>query len=329
MAAVVLPETEIQQTYFQSPLTLIRDEFDGGKNNWVDTFKEIITKFVKDLDYRPEEPITEDNPTYRALRSEFLMKYDNGNEFYDQMYRTAVTMAELSYRDHAPEIRLEIARFTCFLLHVDDLGKSFNTLEGLQKRILMGDNSDGEFLQAFRKNLIGFYDLYDPIPANSITLAAISCISGMLLEQNDAVRGMKLSESSKSWPNYLRSKTGCSESYAYMLFPKSLGLEMTTYISVMEDIVFITNAANDILSFYKEFLGGETDTYIFLRARITNKPLVETLQLVVKETLEANDRVTKTLQSTDAYGLWKQYVNGYLGLHFTVGVRYRLNELEL
>lgn len=112
----------------------------------------------------------------------------------------------------------------------------------------MGDNSDGNFLQAFRKHLIGFYKLYDPIPANSITLSAIDCISGMLLEQDDAIRDMKLSDCSRSWPNYLRSKTGCAEAYAFMLFPKTMSLDLATYISVIEDIAFFTNAVNDILS---------------------------------------------------------------------------------
>uniref|UniRef100_A0A8H7XUK1 Uncharacterized protein n=1 Tax=Psilocybe cubensis TaxID=181762 RepID=A0A8H7XUK1_PSICU len=214
-------------------------------------------------------------------------------------------MAELSYPDHTPEIRMEIARLTCFLLHVDDLGKEFSSLENLQLNILLGDSTEGAFNEAFRKHLIGFYQFYDPIPANAITLSAMDCINGMLLEQRDAIRDIKLSDSARSWPNYLRNKTGCSEAYAFMLFPKAIKLD---------------------LKFYKEYLGGERDTYVFLRARIADKPLNETLRDVVSESLAAHARVSKALQHTCAISTWKQFVNGYLGFHFTLA-RYRLSEL--
>ncbi|PPQ89225.1 hypothetical protein CVT25_001304 [Psilocybe cyanescens] len=322
MTTTVSPTEVRLEDSLQMPLPN-SDCNESGQHHWQATFKEIVTKFVEDLEYCPEDPITDENATYQAVRSEFSTQYDSGNKWFDQMYRTAVTMGEIAkipnttsqlpYPDHAPEIRLEIARFTCFLLHVDDLGKDFNTLEGLQKRIFMGDNSDGTFLQAFRKHLIGFYQYYDAIQANSITLAAIDCINGMLLEQNDAIRDMKLSDCSQSWPNYLRNKTGCSAAYAFMLFPKTMNLDLTDYISVIEDIVFFTNAVNDILSFYKEYLSGETDTYVFLRARITEKPLDETLRDVVAETLAAHARATKVLEAATCTAVtWKRYVNGYL-----------------
>lgn len=99
--------------------------------------KEIIDDFVESLDYCPEdsEPITDTNATYQAVRAEFLTRYDNGNEWFDSIYKTAAAMAEvckfvlrlilrfcnhlhaqLSYPGLAPELRHEIARFSWYLL---------------------------------------------------------------------------------------------------------------------------------------------------------------------------------------------------------------------
>lgn len=96
MATILLPPTQVQsEAFFQMPLPLSCDGVENRQHHWVDTFKAIMTKFVQDLKYEPEDPITDDNPTYQAVRSEFLTQYDNGNEWLDQMYRTAVTMGEV------------------------------------------------------------------------------------------------------------------------------------------------------------------------------------------------------------------------------------------
>ncbi|KDR81222.1 hypothetical protein GALMADRAFT_61275, partial [Galerina marginata CBS 339.88] len=170
------------------------------------------------------------------------------------------------------------------------------------------------------------YQFWDPIPANCITLAAMDFINGCLLEQMPDVRDMKLSDASKPWPYFLRNKTGCSAAYAFMLFPKHLNLNLSVYIQVIEDVILITNLVNDVLSFHKEYLAGETNNYLSNRSRVTQRTMIDTLQDAVDDTLAAHARVTKLLKNTDAALPWKRYVNGYLAFHFTLN-RYRLHEL--
>jgi hypothetical protein len=73
-------------------------------------------------------------------------------------------------------------------------------------------------------------------------------INGCLLEEMPAIRDMKLSDAGRSWPYFLRNKTGSAAAYAFMLFPKHLNLNLSVYIQVIEDIILVTNLINDVLS---------------------------------------------------------------------------------
>ena len=223
-----------------------------------------------------------------------------------------------------------------FLIYVDDLGQKFPSLLGeYQRRVLTPNESpDGAFLQAFREHLTDMYHFWDPIPANCITLAAMDFINGCLLEEMPIIRDMKISKAAHSWPYYLRTKTGSASAYAFMLFPREINPDMSVYIQVIEDIALYTNLVNDILSyvfivpwngfivdnsfarFYKEFLAGEKNNYIYNRAHVTGKSIADALQDTVSETLAAHARITQTLQFTDAYLPWKRFVNGYLYVFF-------------
>jgi len=148
------------------------------------------------------------------------------------------------------------------------------------------------------------------------------------MEEMPVIRDMKISNAAHSWPNYLREKTGSAEAYAFMLFPMSSNLDISVYIQVINDIAFFTNLTNDIMSFYKEFLAGETNNYVSNRAHVTGKSLSETLQDTVDDTLAAYSRITKALEFTDASIAWKRFVHGYLDFHFSLK-RYRLSELDI
>ena len=73
---------------------------------------------------------------------------------------------------------------------------------------------------------------------------------------------------------------------------------------------------NSFARFYKEFLAGEKNNYIYNRAHDTGKSIADALQDTVSETLAAHARITQTLQFTDAYLPWKRFVNGYLYVFF-------------
>lgn len=119
-----------------------------------------------------------------------------------------------------------------------------------QKRVLK-ENSDSpkdSFFRAHREFLTDFYQLYDPVVANCIILSCLDFVNGCVLEEMPNIRTMKLTEASKSWPNFLRRKTGHAYAYAFMLFPKESNLDISTYIHAIDDMSDFINLTNDLLS---------------------------------------------------------------------------------
>ncbi|KAF9554334.1 terpenoid synthase [Agrocybe pediades] len=221
-----------------------------------------------------------------------------------------------------------IARFTWFLLYVDDLGQRLpKSLEGFQQAIVTkGASPEGTYLQAFRDHLADWYKLWEPLPANSINIAGMEFINGWLLEKTPSIHAMKLIEPGITWPNFLRTKTGSGSSYAFMIFPKELNIDISHYIQVMDDMILFVNYGNDIFSLYKEELNGDTDNFIHNRAFYTKKSIPETLKEVCDETVEACNRVTRGVAGTPAEAAWKRFLNGYLAFHLKIQ-RYRLEEI--
>ncbi|KAF9556484.1 terpenoid synthase [Agrocybe pediades] len=188
---------------------------------------------------------------------------------------------------------------------------------------------EGEFFQTYRKHFTEYYRLFETIPANGIVLSGMEFVNGCLLEQTPKIQDMKLTSASASWPYFLRRKTGTSIAYAFMLFPKEVNVDINVYIQVIDDITLCIDLTNDILSFYKEYLAGERQNYVYNRAAVTQRSIEDTLKDVVEDVIQAHSRVTQVLESsgnTSAPDIWRKFVNGFLGFHFTLQ-RYRLQEL--
>ncbi|KAJ7688816.1 hypothetical protein B0H17DRAFT_937940 [Mycena rosella] len=72
-----------------------------------------------------------------------------------------------------------------------------------------------------------------------------------------------------NFPHYLRSKSGISEAYAAGIFKsnREQNIPLKKYIKLVPDLVFFIEIMNDILSFHKEEIAGETHNLIHLRTR--------------------------------------------------------------
>ncbi|KAF9554336.1 terpenoid synthase [Agrocybe pediades] len=285
-----------------------------------------LNRFIEQLDYVSEALVKADDRVLQEIRHEFL-EFDNG-AWFDATCSVSANLAVLPYPMHSHESKLMVARFTWFLLYVDDIGKrDRGTLEGLQKA-LVGSTTDEGFAQRFRGHMLDWYKHWDPLPANCINLAGLDMINGWLLEETQSVQEMNLMPAGQSFANYLRTKTGGGSCFAFMLFPKEFDIDISVYIQVMDDLTLFNNYANDIFSFYKEELQGETNNYMHNRAFLTGKHVAITFQEIFDETVAAYERITSLLENTKAAPIWKRFVNGYLAFHLNVP-RYRLREIGL
>ena len=80
------------------------------------------------------------------------------------------------------------------------------------------------------------------------------------------------------------------------------------------------------MSFYKEELAGETGNYMSDRARASGKPVEDTLQQVVRETIVIVERIRNILGQGPVRDAWESLASGWIAFH-THSSRYRLKDI--
>jgi len=175
---------------------------------------------------------------------------------------------------------------------------------------------------------------------------------------------IQMNGDSMEFPCYLRQKTGAGEAFVAPVFRanRMQRLPLTRYIQALPDLQFWTNAMNDVLSFHKEQLDGETFTYIHLRNQaLSSAPtrrkgsgqhgewtLNDTFNLVCDEVRDAARRIDRMLgveevvkrrQDTnctmdvsmamdEAMAMqWRDFRDGYIRFHLESD-RYKLDFLK-
>ncbi|EEB89683.1 hypothetical protein MPER_12192 [Moniliophthora perniciosa FA553] len=185
-----------------------------------------------------------------------------------------------------------------------------------------------DMTRKFSSTLPGSHDAYrlwDTLPANSIVTASMEFVTGCVLEEDAGIRSMKIRATAASWPYFLRTKTGVASAYSFMMFPRLAHPNLRSYIQVIGDINLFIDLTNDVLSFHKESLEGETWNYVSNRSATTGKSVLQTYRDITTEVLSSHDRICATLDGPELLA-WKRFVNGYLAFHITQD-RYRLEEI--
>ncbi|KAF5350179.1 hypothetical protein D9757_013082 [Collybiopsis confluens] len=87
---------------------------------------------------------------------------------------------------------------------------------------------------------------------------------------------------------------------------------------------------NDILSFYKEELVGESINYVSLWAKSRGCDKSQALYAIIDETVEAHEKVIRILEKKPAaLQAYYDFASGYVQFHTVLDRRYRLDELML
>ncbi|KAJ7867159.1 hypothetical protein B0H13DRAFT_1636256, partial [Mycena leptocephala] len=111
------------------------------------------------------------------------------------------------------------------------------------------------------------------------------------------------------------------------IFPKQTHPDISAFIQVLPDIDEFFCLANDILSFYKEELAGETTNYVHSRAKTTLKHPKRVLVEMVREVGDLHVRIAATLEKhPEALAAWKSFEDGFIAFHLSMK-RYKLSEL--
>ncbi|EEB96786.1 hypothetical protein MPER_04018, partial [Moniliophthora perniciosa FA553] len=237
----------------------------------------------------------------------------------------------LCYTSHGLDVQLYIAQLTTWIhLLLNDLGaKGLPSVPWLAlpeetKSQMMGISRPHGRISTSCSSTPYPY-MGSPSLPTLLSLPAWSSLRPVQLKGRKDTGSMEVRGTAASWPDYLRSKTGVSAAYSFTIFSKHLHPQLSSYIQIMGDANRFIELTNDILSFYKENLAGETNNYISTRAFTRRKSTIQTHQELTEEAISTHERICATLEGPELEA-WKIFVNGYLAFH-VMQERYRLGEI--
>ncbi|KAF8511698.1 isoprenoid synthase domain-containing protein [Gautieria morchelliformis] len=218
--------------------------------------------------------------------------------------------------------------FDRYIFYVEDMApKDPSPFCAFQQRFISGQPQLDPVLDALAGVLMRMWDLYDPLCANSIIAGTFEFITINCLEFD--MKRLPLIRGTERFPWFVRDRTGGGIPVALLAFTKSTKIDMMEFIQAIPDINFWIALTNDMLSFHKEELSGETGTYVHNRAYIENKAPLQVLAEMAEELRISRTTIHTVLSnSPKALLVWEVYERGFIEWHI-VQDRYRLKDLEL
>ncbi|KAI0469673.1 isoprenoid synthase domain-containing protein [Xylariaceae sp. FL0804] len=288
----------------------------------------VFTRLVRELRY--QEPRHDDTrPALEAAMIEYAASsgapYES--EYAQRYFDVGLTLACAYYPSHPFSVKLHIAIYSWLAIYIDDDEDGTEDLAGFQTRFQKGEPQPSALLTRFAEVLQAMSMHFEPIVTNFIVLSSLQFVNATLLERRSEFHCLQHCREASGWPDYIRDRSGVPEAYAYFIFPREQCPDIGAYMQGIPDMMTYIDHVNDVLSFHKESLAGETDNYINTRADCEQREPLAVLQTVVDETILANSRLLGLLRTRPdpVYARkWNEFFNGYIFFHVTAR-RYELH----
>ncbi|KAG6833265.1 hypothetical protein H0H87_009440 [Tephrocybe sp. NHM501043] len=232
----------------------------------------------------------------------------------EKILHLAASLIELAYHDCTMSEKKNIALYNWYLIYIDDMSsRDITAYVAFHERFLRGLPQLDPVLDGLASVLHAMFDLYTVFFANSIISATFDFISGTCLEPS--VEQLQSLPTSTRFPWFLRDRTGVAVAFALMLFPNSRKVDYVTCFQAMADMDFWISATNDLLSYYKERIAGETANYISNRANVEGKSPIVVAKDIGEELLRSREHIYHILAFTagdEAVGIWRAWEHGYM-----------------
>ncbi|KAG1745745.1 isoprenoid synthase domain-containing protein [Suillus lakei] len=228
---------------------------------------------------------------------------------------------------HLPDraTRMWICLFTGASTRIDDIldqGLDPVHLQSFNENFVNCRPQCNPLLSAFDELMREAHHHYCPLVANMIITSSLDFISGIMLELWDQQYA-----DAPSYPDYCRVLGGVASAYSLFIFPATIPYRQ--FIQSMPDVMFIVNTVNDILSFYKEEMDGETTNYVSLVAASRNLTRRDALHGIIEKTMQAHHNILGCLKPCpEAYDAYLSFFYGYIDYHAALK-RYKLEEIML
>ncbi|KAL0935074.1 uncharacterized protein CTRU02_209665 [Colletotrichum truncatum] len=240
---------------------------------------------------------------------------------------------QLAHPRHPTKAQGYVGLFTWLVVQYDDIvGQNDQMVEEamvFHRRFFNGERQKNSLLEGIATLLREAHDLFDPVMANLLQLSVLKFLTSNLLERHNGFQSLEVTRSGEKFPDFYRDMSGMNVAYAVFCYPKEQYPDVSQFLEAVPDMARFIDISNDVLSFYKEELGGDKRNYIHNRALATGKPVLRIVEEVNMETIESAKRVEAILRGRGIYeDSWNESVRGYMAMH-TTNVRYKLEDLGL
>lgn len=194
-----------------------------------------------------------------------------------------------------PAARMWMCLFTVVSARIDDMmvrGEDMVHVYRFNERFVNCQPQGDPILNAFDVLLREITCLHSPLVSNLITTSTLNFVSSNCLDNE--TEDMQILPQTPLYPEYSRVLSGVADAYALFIFPSMLPIRQ--YIQCMPDLRIVINHANDILSYYKEEIEGDTANYLSLIAvsRSINKQ--DALGELIEKTVQAHHNILECLR---------------------------------
>ncbi|KAJ6626459.1 isoprenoid synthase domain-containing protein [Mycena sp. CBHHK59/15] len=238
-----------------------------------------------------------------------------------------VVMSSTGY-GHLPNrsTRVLIAIYTACGIYLDDVFKEDVEAVSVFNQQFFEHAPQGDpVLDCFAQVLLELGDHFERVVSNIMVTSTLNAVTALTLEYK--TEGMTMSPSALGYPTFSRVMSGASEAYTLFIFPRDFVLP--AFVQTLQQVMIFINNGNDILSFYKEDLDGESVNHISFLAAQSGRSKQAVLRDLVEEAVAAHNNVLAILAPhPEALAAFGAFVPGYIGFHASAK-RYRLDELNL
>lgn len=292
-------------------------------------FEEILTEFFRTT---PIQAISIDRDlSIESLLVEDCLTHGLDRERSIQAAKTACLITDLSYPLHSKEVKTVIARYTAYILEVDDMGDKFlDEVRSFRRDMLLG-KLQSPVLCSCRALLSELDRHYDQFCSDKITTAMINYFAATVLEFEMDEEFTALKTSPKS-PQYFRLMSGSAEPYAFFILcrdafsPEAVML----LLQAAPDLMDFINYANDLISFYKEsIISTERHNYAYQRAITEGTSVHDVLRSLSTEVMETIVNIKSVCSADPTLSKYMNaFIDGYLLFHLTAR-RYKISQLNI
>ncbi|KAF5250789.1 hypothetical protein FANTH_4061 [Fusarium anthophilum] len=248
-------------------------------------------------------------------------------------FRLGYAEGLLAHPRHPVQVQGYVGLFTWLVVQYDDIvGQSNQMVEEallFNERLLRGEPQPNSLLEGIAGLLREAHDHFDPVLANMLQISVLKFLTSNLLERHDGFQNMTITRAGHRFPDFYRDMSGMDQAYAVFCYPKAQYPDVGAFLEAIPDMANFINISNDVLSFYKEELGGDKRNYVHNRATCTEKPVLTVVAEVNQETIASAKRVEQILKGRGIYERsWNESVRGYIAMH-TTNPRYKLADLGI